>query len=217
MKSKRRVIIADDHSLVRLGLLSILSKSDYNVIYEAQDGNEAVEKIIELKPDILITDISMPYKSGIEILSHINNLNLNVKTIILSMHGDENNIGKCIDLGAKSYILKESVKSELLKALEQIEKDEFYFSQEVLQLLVKNMKERKPVKTEDIKSKIYSFTKREKEILEMVTKGYSNKLISEKLFISTRTVDAHKYNIMQKINVSTSSELVYFVLKNQIL
>lgn len=216
MKDKYSVIVADDHPLIRMGVKSILKDSRYEIIYEAQDGAEALEKTKELLPDILITDISMPKMTGIEILAGLRDLQLPIKTAVLSMHGDHEYISGCLDLGARAYLLKDSVKDDLIIALDQLARDEYFFCKEVLNFLLESNRLQRP-KPENPKKIDVVFTGREKEILNLLTAGLSSKEIGEKLFISPRTVDAHKYNIMQKLNVNSSSELVYFALKNQLL
>lgn len=216
MKEKYSVIVADDHPLIRMGVRAILQGTNFEIIHESEEGNDAMDKVLELCPDILITDITMPNLTGVDILTRLKETGSPVKVVVLTMHGDQEYIAGCLELGAKAYLLKESVKDDLLMALEKILKGEYYFCRYVLNMLVENVKSKRDNNTTQQAINV-TLTTRESEILTMLTKGLSSKEIGEKLFISPRTVDAHKYNIMQKFNVNSSSELVYFALKNKII
>lgn len=210
-----KLIIADDHRIVRDGLRSLLSgEEEITILGEASDGEEALTKTRELNPDILIADISMPLINGIEMTKMLAQENLSTRVLILSMHDNEDYINQAIEAGASGYLLKDSNKEELLKAIKSISVGETYFSGEVSKILLNkylSVSKQKRLKIE-AEEKL-ELTKREKEILRFISDGLSNKEIATKLFVSTRTIDTHRYNIMQKLNVKNAAELVRLAFK----
>lgn len=213
--SKIRVILADDHIIVRNGIRILLeSNGDVEVIAEASNGAEALEKAKQFKPDILISDIKMPIMNGIEAASKLKNYSPTTKTLILSMHDDEEYIIKSIESGASGYLLKDTTKEEFSKALHAILDGQKYFSGDISNILVNsylNIKDGKPtipLTTIEAPKKDYHITKREKQILQLVYEGNSNKEIADTLGKSVRTVETHRFNIMKKLNVSNITELL---------
>ncbi|SHJ50226.1 two component transcriptional regulator, LuxR family [Reichenbachiella agariperforans] len=211
--SKIKVILADDHVIVRNGIKILLeSNGDVDVIAEASNGEEALEKVRLLKPDILISDIRMPIMNGIEATARLKEFSPNTKALILSMHDDEEYIIKSIESGASGYLLKDTTKEEFSKALHAILDGQKYFSGDISNILVNsylNIKDGKPVSTSSQSGVIdYHITKREKQILQLVYEGNSNKEIADKLGKSVRTVETHRFNIMKKLSVSNITELL---------
>lgn len=210
-----KIIIADDHRIIRDGLKSLLSdEKDIRIIGEAADGEEALVKTRELKPDILIADISMPELNGIEMTRLLSKEGLDTKVLIVSMHDNEDYISQALDAGASGYLLKDSSKDELLKAIKAVQDGETYCSGDVSKILLNKFL----VSSRSKKLKIESedrleLTKREKEILKLISDGLSNKEIANLLFVSTRTIDTHRYNVMQKLNVKNGAELVRIAFK----
>lgn len=212
--TEKQVLLVDDHSVVRNGVKAAISNVDnLRVVAEATDGEEGWDKLKELKPDIIILDISLPKLSGIELLYRIKLEEFPVKVLIFTMHKDEEYIMACMDGGASGYLLKDSSDQELLTALYTIANGQTYYSGLVTQVMVKKLSDKNiigPVSKD-------SLTRREKEILGYLVRGSSNKEISAKIFISVRTVDSHRTNIMRKLKVKNVAELVWVTLNNKII
>ncbi|MCV9386508.1 response regulator transcription factor [Reichenbachiella ulvae] len=211
--SKIRVILADDHVIVRNGIKILLeSNGDVDVIAEASNGEEALEKARLLKPDILISDIKMPIMNGIEATAKLKEYAPETKALILSMHDDEEYIIKSIESGAAGYLLKDTTKEEFSKALHAVLDGQKYFSGDISNILVNsylNIKDGKPVSNRNNQPENdYHITKREKQILQLVYEGNSNKDIAEQLGKSVRTIETHRFNIMKKLGVSNITELI---------
>lgn len=214
-----RIILVDDHFLVRDGIRSLLEdESDYEVVGEASDGKEAIEIVKELNPDIVICDIRMPEMSGIETVEHLKKLSNPTKTIMLSMHDSEEYILQSINAGADGYLLKDASKEEFLKALSTVSKGDTYFSGDVSSILVKQLK--KPSSTDVVenkggleqsehmpKSNPFDLTKRENQVLQLAVSGKTNKDIATELNISKRTTEVHRFNLMKKMEVKNVLEL----------
>ncbi|MGL1885909.1 MAG: response regulator transcription factor [Reichenbachiella sp.] len=214
--SKIKVILADDHVIVRNGIRILLeSNGDVEVIAEASNGMEALEKSREFKPDILISDIRMPIMNGIEATAKLKDYSPNTKALILSMHDDEEYIIKSIESGASGYLLKDTTKEEFAKALKTIVDGQKYFSGDISNILVNSYLNIKEGQSSTINHPItvanivdYHITKREKQILQLVYKGNSNKEIADTLSKSVRTVETHRFNIMKKLGVGNITELL---------
>lgn len=208
-----KVMIADDHILVREGIRQLLEEGGaITVIAEANDGEECLKKLKEVNPQVLLLDINMPKKNGIEVLAEIKKKNISVKVLILTVHNEIEYLIKAVDIGVDGYILKESQSSELKKAINVVLKDENYIQPSLIPILNNRLVDR------DInKAKIDSLTKREKEVLIYVAKGMFNKEIATNLKISERTVKNHISNIFKKINVSDRTQAAVFAIKNNII
>jgi len=215
MNSKIKVILIDDHQMFRDGVKAVLSdEENIEIIGEVGTGQALFELLKSTTPDLIITDISLPDISGIDIASHISENYNHIKILILSMHTSEEFITKALKAGANGYLPKDTSMNELLEAIHIIHRGENYFnkniSDTILRSIIKNSKS-------DIdNSNNKSLTKREKEIISLVVDGLTNKEIADKLFISIRTVDSHKNNIMQKLNLKSSVDLVKYAIKNKL-
>ena len=210
-----KIVIADDHRIIRDGLKSLLSdEKDIEILGEAANGLEALIKTRELNPDILIADISMPEMNGIEMTRILCKEKSETKILIVSMHDNEDYINQALDAGASGYLLKDSSKDELLKAIKAVANGETYCSGDVSKILLsKFLTSSKSKKLKIEAEEKLELTKREKEILKLISDGLSNKEIANKLFVSSRTIDTHRYNIMQKLNVKNGAELVRIAFK----
>ncbi len=214
--SKIRIVIADDHRVVRDGIKSILAdENDIEIIGEAINGTDAVEKVEELSPDILITDISMPEVSGIEAAHIINEQYPDTKVIILSMHENEGYINKVVEANVAGYLGKEVEKEEFVLAIRNVADGGKYFSENISKIMIDGYIRKSKQKQERNDSQHIHLTTREREILKLVVDGNSSKKIADTLYISTRTVETHRNNIMQKLNVKNSAELVRFAIENK--
>lgn len=208
-----KVMLADDHALIREGIRQLLeSDENIKVIAEAGDGDECLKKLIVYKPHILLLDINMPKKSGIEVLEIIRNSNIDVRVLILTVHDEIEYLIKVIDIGVDGYILKNSEFSELKKAILSIVDGENYIQKKLIPVLNKRLGARK----ED-KIKLDSLTNREMEILLRVANGMYNKEIATSLNISERTVKNHLTNIFKKIEVIDRTQAAVFAIKNDII
>ena len=208
-----KIMIADDHSMVREGLKSLLAlDGDIQVIEEAVDGEDCLEKLKTCKPDVLLLDINMPKKNGLEVLQCINKSNLKVKVLVLTVHNEVEYLIKAVDIGVDGYILKDSESAELKKAIFAITKGENYIQPDLIPALNSKMIE----KNSD-KDKIDSLTKREFEVLKLLAVGMYNKEIAEKLNISERTVKNHVSNIFKKLEVTDRTQAAVFTIRNNLI
>lgn len=210
---KIQVMIADDHSLIREGIKQLLEfDGSIEVIEEASNGIECLQKLEFVSPDVLLLDINMPEKNGIEVLQELKNRNSKVRVLILTVHNELEYLLKAVDIGVDGYILKDSESSELKKAIQCICKGESYIQASLIPALNNRLANR------DIdKDKIDSLTNREMEVLIQVANGMSNKEIATNLKISERTVKNHISNIFKKIDVSDRTQAAVFAIKNNII
>jgi len=205
---KIKVLIADDHQLFRDGIKYILSESErFTTIGEASNGKELLEKMERVSPDIILLDINMPIMNGIDAAREILKSNPNQAILVLSMYDSEEYYNAFIDMGVRGFLLKDSSNHELLTAMEKIIKGDSYFSQELLMKIIKNKDEGKDL----------HLTPRELDVLHLICKGFSNFEISEKLFISQRTVERHRANLLEKTESSNSIKLVLYAIRNNIV
>ena len=209
MKNKYTVVIADDHEIFRKGISLILNSSQlFQIVSEARNGNEAIEKIRSLKPDLCLLDIFMPERTGIEVVQEISSELQSSKVVMLTSLEDEMNIQKAVMAGVDGYLSKEISPENLVESLQKVMEGERIFSKTVLALL----NNRKSHTLEEINSLPVTLTKREQEILELVALEYTTKEIADKLFLSPRTIETHRANIMRKLDVKNAAGLVRFSL-----
>ncbi|HSH50805.1 MAG TPA: response regulator transcription factor [Bacteroidales bacterium] len=210
---KIKVVIVDDHTLFRDGLKLILSKSDeVEVVGEAADGKEFLDKYPKLADVIVLMDIEMPVISGIEATRLAVERNPESRIIALTMFEEYEYYYQMIEAGAKGFLLKNSSIDQVLQAVKEVAKGENYFSKELLLAIVQNMSELKTTQ-----SKTDNLSEREIEVLHLICKGYSNQEIAEKLFLSKRTVDKHRANILEKTGSKNTASMVMYALKNKII
>jgi two-component system response regulator NreC len=217
---KVKILIADDHHLVRTGLMNLLEPIEaFTVVGEAEDGEDAIEKTGALMPDVVILDLSMPKVSGIEATKQILKKYPTVKILVLTMHDNEEYVYQIFKSGASGYILKNSTKDELADAIRAVSKGEKYFSSKVSEIMVqgyvKRAEERDGRPSGAQVGDKELLTNREREVLGLVAEGMTNQQISERLFISPRTVETHKTNIMQKLDIHDSAKLVKYAVEWQ--
>lgn len=202
-----QVLIADDHTLVRKGICSLLEGAGgIQVIFEASDGYEAVEKVQELKPDIAILDISMPRLDGVQASEKILGLGLNTQIIILSMHSDPIIIQQLLKIGVRGYLKKDALTEELVLAVHSAMQRKTYLSptvsEGVMLLLLDNRHEELPGSPMEL------LTPREREVLQLISEGHTNQSVAYTLGISVKTVEKHRANVMTKLNVSDLPSLI---------
>jgi len=214
MLNKITVVIADDHKIVRDGLKTLLGKiTDFYVEAEAEDGEQLLGILEDKFPDVILVDITMPKMNGLDALKIIMANNPNTKAIMLSMHEDPDYIIKAIQNGAKGYLLKNTDEKELEIAIRTVAEGGKYFNSLVSNIMIENISSAPVLK---MNSEI-QISVREKEILKLVAEGFSNKLIADKLSISTRTVETHRLNLLRKLHVSNTAELIMKAVDNGIL
>jgi DNA-binding NarL/FixJ family response regulator len=207
-QSKITVAIVDDHQLFRSGLQFILeSEPDIEVIIEASNGKQFLSFLDTLKPDVVLMDINMPEMDGMEASRRALEKYPDLHILVLSMYSDIEYYNTMIDIGVKGFILKDIENKELGNAIRKIHNGGNYFSQELLLRLIKN----KPDGTQ------IELTKREKEVLALICQGYSNQEISDKLYISQRTVERHRSSLLFKTNSKNSISLVIYSIKNNLI
>ncbi|MCH8557016.1 MAG: response regulator transcription factor [Balneolia bacterium] len=208
-----RILVADDHSVVRYGLTTILnSVANITVVAEASSGADAFELYKAQRPDICFLDITMPDLDGIETCKSILEFDPNAKVIIMTIHLSKDYLNKVLAAGAHGYMLKNSSKQEILENIQKVMDGERVFSKAVSELMAKSFMD-----THDSGNIGNLLTKREKEILRYITDGQTNQAIAEQLFISPRTVETHRANLMQKLQVKNTAALVRKVLRENIL
>ncbi|MCX7796027.1 MAG: response regulator transcription factor [bacterium] len=206
-----KILIADDHNLVRAGIkLLIEGLEGVEVVSETGDGNEIPTLIQKTNPDILLLDISMPGVNGLDFCKKITSSFPNIKIIILSMHSNEEYIKQALKNGAKGYLLKDSAISELEIAIKSVYREEVYLSPQVSKILVEDYLEK-------VKDPLDILTERQREILRLIAEGYSIKEIANTLGISAKTVETHRAQIMEKLNIYDTVGLVKFAIKTGLI
>ena len=212
-----RILVADDHDIVRQGLRSLLeSRPGWEVCGEASNGREAVEMCMELKPEIVIADIAMPQMTGLEATRQILKSSPKTQVIILTMHESEELLREVLDAGARGYVLKTDKGRELLSAVDAVRNHNTFFTSKVAEMVLHGYLEtdRRVPRT---LSKTQTLTLREKEVLHLVADGKSNKEVAGMLNISVKTAEAHRINIMRKLNAHSVVDLVKYAMRNNML
>lgn len=206
------VLLADDHSIVRSGLRHIInSQSDMSVIDEAENGEEAVMKALNKGPDVVVMDLNMPKKSGLVATKQITEANNDIKIIVLTMHESKEYLYRVLQAGASSYLLKSYNEDDLVEAIRTVYRGEAYLYPDATRLLLEDYMKRTSTSVEDNHTKLSG---REQEVLSYLAKGYTNKEIADLLYLSIKTVEAHKSKIMGKLDLKTRVDLVRFAVKN---
>lgn len=219
------IILADDHEIVRNGIKMLLeSENDIKVIGEAADGQETIDMISQIVPDVLIVDIRMPIYNGLEVTEQIKKTHPQVKILVLTMHDDSEYILKSVQVGADGYLLKDTGKQEFIKAIHVVHGNQKYFSGDISSTIVNSFLKSSSGTTiipsyqsSDSTSKDYLLTKRELEILKLIYEGTSNKDIADQLGKSVRTIETHRFNIMKKLEVGNITELLKKIDREKIL
>jgi len=211
-----RILLADDHQLIRTGLrLVIEQQKDLSVVGEAGDGREAVSLANSLRPDVVVMDISMPSLNGIEAAHQIKQSHPEIAVIVLSMHPDESYVLRALKAGVKGYLLKDSAESDLIAAVRAVARGKSFFSPGVSRVLLDDyMRKLKRSGAEDAYDLL---TPREREILQLVAEGKSNKEVANLLNLSVYTVETHRSNIMQKLNLKGVPELMLYAVRKGII
>jgi len=210
------VLLAEDHTILRKGLCSLL-ENEYGieVVGEAGNGREAIEKAEKLKPDIVVLDISLPLLNGIEVTKQLRKNLPEIKILILTMHTSDEFVFEVLNAGAKGYIIKKAAPDELVSAIHAISLGKSYFSPEISKMLIERKIETGQMQDGSITYKI--LTEREREVLQLVAEGHSSREIAEMLFLSIKTVENHRANIMEKLGLHNLTELIKYAISKGII
>jgi DNA-binding NarL/FixJ family response regulator len=211
-----RVLLADDHAIVRRGLRSLLeSEPGVSVVAEAADGLEAVRLSEEHDPDLVILDVKMPKLNGIDVAARLQKLKRPPGVIILSMHADESYIIRALSAGARAYLLKDATDEDLLPAVRTVASGKPFFSPAVTGVLVEDYM--RQLQTRGLTDSYHLLTDREKEVLHLLAEGRSNKEVASLLNLGLSTVETHRGNLMQKLNLHNTAEIVLYAVRKGII
>jgi DNA-binding NarL/FixJ family response regulator len=211
-----RVLLADDHGIVRRGLRSLLETEEgLTVVGEAADGLEALRLCEELRPDLLIIDVGMPMLNGIDVAARAQKLERPPRTVILSMHSDESYIIRALAAGARAYLLKDATDEDLLPAIRAVAAGKPFFSQAVTAVLVEDYL--RQLQARGLTDSYHLLTDREKQVLQLLAEGRSNKEVATLLELSLSTVETHRGNLMQKLNLHNTAEIVLYAVRKGII
>lgn len=214
--SRVRVLLADDHAILRSGLRLLLERDpDFGIAGEATDGREAVDWMARETADVVVMDVGMPGLNGIEATAQILRRSPQVGVIMLSMHSDETYVLRCLRAGARGYVLKESAENELIAAIHAVAAGQSFFSPKVKRLLQQEHVER--IRLSGGADSYDLLTEREREILQRVAEGHSNKQIAGHLFLSVHTVETHRKNILEKLGLHGPADLILYAVRKGIV
>ncbi|HME05513.1 MAG TPA: response regulator transcription factor [Bryobacteraceae bacterium] len=211
-----RILLADDHNIMRDGLRLLLERqSDFEIVGEASDGRQAIALAQELRPDIAIMDIAMPDMNGMEATRRIVESCPRTGVIILSMHYDESYVIRSLKAGARGYLLKDSVRADLISAIRAVMQAKTYFSPKISQILQEDYMQELEQKEQDDSYDL--LTDREREVLQLIAEGLANKEIANKLNLSVYTVDTHRSHILRKLNLHSVPEVILYAVRKNII
>lgn len=214
--SKIKVLIADDHGIVRKGLrLQLEQRDEFQVVGEASDGRDAVKAAEELSPDVVIMDIAMPNLNGIEATTQIVKKNPRIGVIMLSMHSDETYLTRTLAAGAKGYLLKDNADVDLYRAIEVVAQGKPFFSPAIANTLLEDYM--RQLQQKGLQDSYDLLTDREKEILQLLAEGKSNKEVATILDLATATVETHRTRLMQKLDLHSSADIVLYAVRKKII
>src|SRR5579859_3309283 len=210
-----RILLADDHTVMRRGLRLLLeSHPEFGVVAEAPDGRQAVEQAEATEPDVAVLDIAMPNLSGIEAAQRINAALPNTAIVILSMHSDEGYVLRALKAGAKAYLLKDSAEGDLIEAIKSVHEGKTFFSPEITKMLMEDYV--REIRTRGAEDSYDLLTPREREILQLLVELKSNKEIANVLNLSLYTVETHRRNLHEKLNLHSLPELILYAVRKGI-
>lgn len=211
-----RVLLADDHGIVRRGLRSLIeSQPDLQVIGEAANGLEAVRLCAEHNPDILVLDIAMPKMNGIEVASRLQKTERPPHVVLLSMHADEAYIIRALAAGARGYLLKDATDEDLIPAIRAVAAGKPFFSPAVTAVLMEDYMQQ--LRARGLSDSYHLLTSREREVLQLLAEGRSNKEVATLLDLGVSTVETHRANLMQKLNLHNTAEIVLYAVRKGII
>ncbi|MEQ1692844.1 MAG: response regulator transcription factor [Gemmatimonas sp.] len=211
-----RVLIADDHGIVRQGTRSLLEKeSDIQVVGEAEDGRSAVEMAESLKPTVIAMDIAMPQLNGLDAAAQIVRRHPEIGVIILSMHEEEDYLVRALSAGVKGYLLKDNAQVDLVRAVRAVAQKRAFFSPAIAQMLADDFT--RQMQRKGLQDSYGLLTEREREVLQLLAEGKSNKEAATVLDVSPYTIETHRNNLMQKLNLHNTAEIVLYAVRKKII
>jgi DNA-binding NarL/FixJ family response regulator len=215
---KFRIFIADDHEIVRRGLRATLdAEPDFELVGEASNGRDAVSKITELKPDIVVMDVGMPELNGLEATRQIHDVSPSVRVLILTVHESDQVVREVLDAGAQGYLLKSDAGRDLVHAVRALMEDKPFFTSKVARMVLKGFLRHQQGAEEEENSTGSQLSMREREIVQMLSEGKSNKEVAQALGISVKTAETHRTNIMRKLEIHSITDLVRYAIRNKIV
>lgn len=210
MSEGTRILLVDDHAMFRAGIRALLeAEGRLQVVGEASSGDEAVDRVRELKPDVVVMDLSMPGSNGLEATRRIAALELDTKVLVLTVHAEEEYLVPVVEAGASGYLTKTSADNDLIEAIKVVARGEVYLPPKATTLLLQRYK----ASESEEGAGLHDLSTREQEVLALTAEGYSSREIGKKLFISPKTVDTYRSRIMDKLGLNHRSELVRFALR----
>lgn len=214
--AKTRVLLTDDHTLFRQGIKTLITaEADMEVVGEAGNGTDAVTKAAEARPDVILMDIGMPGLSSFEATRQIRKNRPETKVLFLTMYDDEDYLVECMEVGASGYVLKDSPAAQLVAAIRDVQRGGSYLSPRMLSQLVDDFRSR--IKSAHRLPRFATLTTREKEVLKLLAEGNSVKEIACGLKLSVKTVEAHKFNLMRKLDIHNKAQLVQYAIQKKII
>jgi len=214
--SKIRVLLADDHGVVRKGLRFVLEREpEMEVAGEAADGREAVRLAEETRPDVVVIDVAMPQLNGIEATAQILKRSPRIGVIILSMHSDETYVVRALAAGARGYLLKDAAEADLVRAVQAVAQGKPFFSPTITKTLLEDYM--RYLQQRGLEDSYNLLTEREREVLQLLAEGKSNKEVATLLNLSPYTVETHRTNLMQKLNLHNTAEIVLYAVRKKII
>ena len=214
--SKITVVVADDHTFLRSGLRSIIAReTDMEVVGEASTGREAVEVCASTKPKVAVVDVAMPELNGLDAAAQIVQLNTGTQVVILSMHSDETYITRALTAGVKAYLLKDSAEADLVRAVRATAAGRTFFSPKVSETLMQDYV--RYLRQRDLQDSYDLLSPREREVLQLLAEGRTNKEVANKLDLSVTTIETHRNNLMHKLNLHSTAEIVLYAVRKKII
>ena len=214
MADPTKILLVDDHQMFRAGIRALIEAEDrFEVVGEASSGDEAVDRVRELKPDIVIMDLAMPGSNGLEATRRISALELDTHVLVLTVHAEEEYLVPVVEAGASGYLTKTSADTDLIEAIRVVARGQVFLPPKAATLLLRRYKDTEG----DDSAGLSDLSPREQEVLALTAEGFSSREIGEKLFISPKTVDTYRSRIMDKLGLSHRSELVRFALRSGLL
>jgi DNA-binding NarL/FixJ family response regulator len=214
--SEVTILLADDHSIVRKGLRSTLEEEPgYRIVGEASNGREAVRLAEQLTPDVAIVDIGMPQLNGIDATAQILKASPQTQVLILSMHSDETYVLRALTAGAKAYLLKDTAENDVITAVKSVRQGKAYFSPAIAKTLLEDYV--RFLRQRGLEDSYDLLTDREKEVLQLLAEGRANKEVANLLGVGVSTVETHRMNLMQKLNLHSTAEIVLYAVRKRIV
>ena len=214
---KIKVVIADDHTIVRKGLCAILeSEDDMEVVGEAEDGREAIKKVEEFQPDVVLLDITMPILNGLEVTRQLRRRYPKLKILILTMHDNEEYVFETLRAGASGYLVKRTAPDELISAIKAVYREGSFLSPAISKRVIDEYLRTGPKKVKE-DEEYGKLTEREREVLQLIAEGHANREIAELLHISIKTVESHRSHLMEKLHLRNIAELTQYAIRKGLI